>query len=129
VRRDRFNLSSICNSTLKTHKFSILFILIILLVGGCSPGHGEGGSLSKEQVLKLYPDADLFEFDGYVYKTGVDWIEDEELTKDEQIGVISEGMANKLPVGSKIFSVKEKKPILIVEFNGLEKRYLIQLGE
>ncbi|WP_236687166.1 hypothetical protein [Ornithinibacillus californiensis] len=122
-------MSGISNSTLKTHKFSALLILIILFVGGCSPGHGEGGALSKKQVLKLYPDADLFEFDGYVYKTGVDWIEDEELTKDEQIGVISEGMANKLPVGSKIFSVKEKKPILIVEYNGLEKRYLIQLGE
>lgn len=116
-------------NTSKIPRIIILFILVVLIVGGCSPGQGEGGSLNKEQVLKLNPDANLFEFEGNVYKTGVDWIEDEELTKDEQIGEISEGMANELPVGSKIFAIKEEKPILIVEYNGLEKRYLLQLGE
>ncbi|MGE7840508.1 hypothetical protein ACQKNX_06920 [Lysinibacillus sp. NPDC093712] len=106
--------------------FLIPFILISCLG---SPGQNEWGVLSKEQVLKLNPDADIFEFDGRVYKTGINWIEEEELIKDEQIGEISEGMANKLPVGAKIFSSKERRDILIVEYDGKEKRYLLQVGE
>ena len=112
-----------------------LTFLIILLIPsiliGCSgiPGKNEGGTLSKKQVLKLYPDADIFEFDGKVYKTGIDWMEEEDLTKGEQIGEISEGMANKLPNGAKIFAPEERRDILIVEYDGKEKRYLLQLGE
>ena len=108
----------------------IIFLIPFILIG-CSggPGQNEWGVLSKEQVLKLNPDADIFEFDGRVYKTGIDWIEEEELIKDEQIGEISEGMANKLPVGAKIFSSKESRDILIVEYDGKEKRYLLQVGE
>jgi len=43
---------------------------------GCtgSPGQNYGGTLSKKQVLKLDPDADIFEFENQVYKAGVDWI-------------------------------------------------------
>ncbi|MHA6261528.1 hypothetical protein ACXYMX_16835 [Sporosarcina sp. CAU 1771] len=108
----------------------ILLCIPIFLIGcNVSPGHNLGGALSKKQVLKLNPDADIFEFDGSVYKTGVDWIEEEKLTKDEQIGEISEGMATKLPVGAKIFSPKERRDILIVEYDKKEKRYLLQVGE
>ncbi|KAB2334403.1 hypothetical protein F7731_14365 [Cytobacillus depressus] len=61
--------------------------MVLSLLIGCSgiPGQNEEGYLSKKQVIKLGPDADIFEFDSKVYKTGVDWIEEEELTKDEQI--------------------------------------------
>ncbi|WP_099158831.1 hypothetical protein [Virgibacillus ndiopensis] len=110
-------------------------ILVLLLISsvliGCSaiPGKNEGGTLSKKQVLELNPDADLFELDGKVYKTGVDWIEEEELTKGEQIGEISNGMANKLPIGAKVFAPEERRDILIVEYDGKEKRYLLQVGE
>lgn len=38
-------------------------------------------------------------------------------------------MANKLPTKAKIFTTEERKDILIVENNGEEKRYLLQLGE
>ncbi len=94
-----------------------------------SPGEGMGGTLNKEQVLKENPDADLFEFKGSVYKTGVDWIEEKDLTKGEQIGVISEGMATKLPKGAQIYAPKERRDILIVSYDGKEKRYLLMLGE
>lgn len=98
---------------------------------GCrkSPGQNEGGYLSKQQVLILDPDADIFVYDDWVYKTGVDWIEDEELIIDEQIGEIAEGMATVLPVGGKIFVRNERKDILIVAYNGKDKRYLVQHGE
>ncbi|QKY69383.1 hypothetical protein [Lentibacillus sp. CBA3610] len=113
--------------------FSTIPILLLIpsILIGCAdiPGQNEGGTLSKKQVLKLDPDADFFEYDNKVYKTGVDWIEDEELTKGEKIGEISEGMANKLPVGASIFVLKERKDILIVEYDGKEKRYLLQAGE
>ncbi|KAB2336618.1 hypothetical protein F7731_09645 [Cytobacillus depressus] len=110
-------------------------ILILLLtpsiLAGCttSPGQNKGGYLNKTQVLKLSPDADIFELDGKVYKTDIDWIEKEELTKEEQVGEITEDMANKLPVGAKIFAPKERKDILIVEYDGKGKRYLLQVGE
>ncbi|PIC85862.1 hypothetical protein CSV72_11655 [Sporosarcina sp. P20a] len=108
----------------------ILLCVTIILIGcNVSPGQNLGGMLSEKQVLELNPDADIFEFDGSVYKTDVDWIEEEELSKVEQIGEISEGMANKLPVGAKIFSLKERRDILIVEYDGKEKRYLLQVGE
>lgn len=109
----------------------LILFLILSMLNGCtgSPGQHLGGALSKEQVLKLNPDADIFELNGKVYKTNVDWIEEEELTKEKQIGEITEGMANKLPIGAKIFTTKERKDIFIVEYDGKEKRYLLQLGE
>jgi len=112
--------------------FTVLIIFLIpCILIGCSgsPVLNKGGVLSKEQVLKLNPNADIFEFDGRVYKTGIDWVEEEKLIKDEQIGEIYEGMANKLPVGAKIFTLKERRDILIVEYDGKEKRYLLQVGE
>ncbi|KYC89896.1 hypothetical protein B4102_3903 [Heyndrickxia sporothermodurans] len=33
-------------------------------------------------------------------------------------------MANKLPIGAKIYSAKERGDILIAEYNGEEKYYL-----
>ena len=112
---------------------SIILIVFLNLsvLAGCttSPGQNLGGALTKKQVFKLDPDADIFEFEGEVYRTGTDWIEEEELTKGEQIGEITEGMANKLPVGAKIFAPKERRDILIVDNNGKEIRYLVQLGE
>lgn len=112
---------------------SIIFILLLIpsILASCqtSPGQNYGGFLSKKQVLKLDPDADIFEFEDAVYKTGVTWIEEEELTKEKQIGEITEGMANELPIGAKIYAPKERKDILIVEYDGNEKRYLVQIGE
>ncbi|SDM68126.1 hypothetical protein [Sediminibacillus halophilus] len=113
--------------------FSTILILLlipsILISCSSSPGKNEGGTLSKNQVLKLNPDADLFVLDGKVYSTGIRWVEEEELTKGEQIGKISEGMASKLPIGAKIFAPEERRDILIVEYDGKEKRYLLQVGE
>lgn len=108
-----------------------LILLAPALLFGCTkkPGEHEGGVLNKEQVLKLDPDADIFEFNNRVYKTNIDWIEKDLLTKEEQVGKIMEGMATKLPIETKIFTTKERKDILIVEDDGVEKKYLIQIGE
>jgi hypothetical protein len=90
--------------------------------------------IDAEEVLKLDPDADIFQYDGVIYKTNIDWVQELSLTKDVQIGEIKsridantdfkDGMSNKLPVGAKIFSTKERGDILIVEFEGKILKYL-----
>jgi len=108
-----------------------LVIIFILLLAGCtgSPGEETPGNLTIKQVLRKNPDADYFVLNDAVYVRGIDWIEAVELTKDEIIGEIEEGMASDLPQGTKIIAPKERRDILIVENNGIEIRYLLQLGE
>ena len=78
--------------------------------------------------------ADIFQFEGIIYKTGIDWVEELTLTKGEQVGEIKtkndtdtnfeDEMSNKLPVGAKIFSTVEKEgPILLVESEGEILKY------
>lgn len=90
--------------------------------------------IDAEEVLTLDSDADIFQYDGVIYKANIDWVEELSLTKDVQIGEIKtkndantdfrDGMSNKLPVGTKIFSTKERGEILIVESKGEIKKYL-----
>lgn len=87
-----------------------------------------------EEILTLDPEADIFQFDGIIYQTGIDWVEELTLTKGKQIGEIKkrnetdtnfeDEMSNKLPVGAKIFTTKEKEgPILLVESEGEILKY------
>jgi hypothetical protein len=107
----------------------ILLLLIFAILVGCYNEPKYQGFLTKEEVLEMDPKADVFELDGKAYKANIDWINDEELTKDEQVGEITEGMATELPEGAKIYSTKERGDILIAEFDEIEKRYLLMLGE
>ncbi|MFD1927241.1 hypothetical protein ACFSFY_04090 [Sporosarcina siberiensis] len=109
----------------------LTIFLIPLILIGCtvSPGQNTGGFLSKKQVLKLDSNADILEYDGMVYKAGIDWVEQEKLTKGEQVGKVSEGMANNLSIDAKIYVSKERGDILIVKDDGEEKMYLLQVGE
>ncbi|MBT2641880.1 hypothetical protein J7I80_06565 [Bacillus sp. ISL-41] len=122
-----------------SHKFyHVLLALALFSITGCSNG-GETTRVSidrvdAEEVLKLDPNADIFQYDGVIYKTNIDWVEELSLTKDVQIGEIKtindanadfkDEMANKLPVGAKVFSAKERGDILIVEFEGEILKYL-----
>ncbi|PAE31231.1 hypothetical protein CHI06_29150, partial [Bacillus sp. 7884-1] len=61
-------------------------------ITGCSNG-GETTKVSidrinAEEVLSLDPDADIFQYEGVIYKTNIDWVEELSLTKDVQIGEI-----------------------------------------
>lgn len=115
-----------------------LIIFALLMITGCN---NQGGtttvsidSIDAEEVLTLDSEADIFQYDGVIYKTNIDWVEELPLTKDVQIGEIQtkndtntdfkDEMSNKLPVGSKIFTTKERGDILIVEFQGKIKKYL-----
>jgi hypothetical protein len=116
----------------------VLIALTLFMITGCSNG-GETTKLSSDsinagEVLRLDPAADIFQYDGVIYKTNIDWVEELFLTKDVQIGEIKtkndtnidfkDEMANKLPVGAKIFSAKERGDILIVEVEGEILKYL-----
>jgi hypothetical protein len=115
-----------------------MIVLMLFTITGCSNG-GETTKVSidhinAEEVLRLDPDADIFQYDGVIYKTNIDWVEELSLTKDVEIGEIKtknvtntdfkDEMANKLPVGAKIFSAKERGDILIVEVEGEILKYL-----
>ncbi len=80
------------------------------------------------EILRLFgDDADFFMFNGIMYLTNIDWVEQLPLTKDKQVGEITSqnssttefenNMSNKLPIGTKIYSSKERSDILIVEIN------------
>lgn len=119
--------------------FYVLIALALFMISGCS-NEGEAttvtiDSIDAEEVLTLDSDADIFQYDGVIYKTNIDWVEELSLTKDVQIGEIKtkndastdfkDEMSNKLPVGAKIFSTKERGDILIVESEGEIKKYLV----
>ena len=110
-------------------KFLLLIAFGFVIFSGCSFQPTYQGYLTKDEVLEIDPNADAFEFDGNFFKTGIDWIDEEELTKDEQIAVITKEMATVLPNGALVYSTKERGEILIVEYNGTEKRYLLVAGE
>ncbi|MEH6991174.1 hypothetical protein V7075_00490 [Neobacillus drentensis] len=118
--------------------FFVLIALTLFTFTGCSNG-GETTKVSidrinAEEVLSLDPDADIFQYEGVIYKANIDWVDELSLSKDVQIGEIKtkndtntnfkDEMANKLPVGAKIFSAKERGDILIVEVEGEILKYL-----
>jgi hypothetical protein len=108
------------------------------MISGCS-NEGESttvtiDSIDAKEVLTLDSDADIFQYKGIIYQTNIDWVEELSLTNDVQIGEIKtkndtntdfkDEMSNKLPIGAKIFSTKEREDILIVESEGEIKKYL-----
>lgn len=117
----------------------VLIALTLFMISGCS-NEGETttvttiDSIGAEEVLTLDSVSDIFQYDGVIYKTNIDWVEELSLTKDVQVGEIKtkngantdfkDEMSNKLPVGAKIFSTKERGDILIVESEGEIKKYL-----
>jgi hypothetical protein len=64
------------------------------------------------------------------------WVEELKLTKHNELGEITSvstnlenynyknGMANKLPIGVKIFSAKERDDVLLAEYEGKLMKYL-----
>ena len=118
--------------------FCVLIALALFIITGCNIQRETTtvsiDSIDAEEVLTLDSNADIFQYEGVIYKTNIDWVEELSLTKDVQIGEIKtkndantdfkDEMSNKLPVGAKIFSTTERGDILIVEYEGEVKKYL-----
>ncbi|MDX1806845.1 MAG: hypothetical protein R3267_07455 [Paenisporosarcina sp.] len=91
-------------------------------------------TIDAEEVLRLDSEADIFQYGGVIYKANIEWVEDLTLTKGSQIGEIrtrnkkesnfKNEESNLLPVGTKIFSAKERGDILVVEIDGELRKYL-----
>ncbi|MEH7386429.1 hypothetical protein V7147_13635 [Bacillus sp. JJ1521] len=116
-------------------KIGLLIFLFCLLVG-CNQTVTVTTSEKPdaEEALRLDNKADIFQWDGNIYKTNIDWVDELELTENEQIGEIKfnatkaedfkDGAANHLPIGAQIFSTKQGYGILIVKFKSEVKYYL-----
>lgn len=116
----------------------VMILLCFLSLAGCLDKTTTHVSISKNpsagDVLQE-DNVDILQWDGVVYQTKIDWVDQLELTKDQIIGkitkvyeedsnhLIENGMANKLPKGTKIYSTRERIDILMVEHQGKIKRY------
>lgn len=123
-------------------KLTTFFITIFsLMLFGCSFFSKQGeevvyetGNPNVDEVLKLEPNANIFQYNDVVYQTNIDWVDELFLTKNELVGEIKKVSeteeafenytANKLPVGAKIYSTKERNDILIVEYDEIVLKYL-----
>jgi len=114
-----------------------LFFIFILL-SGCST---DSGRITAKDVLRQKSDADIFQFDGFIYSniTKVEWFNEEKgsYIKQRLIGKIkkqsnstfgfSNFTATKLPIGTKIYSTRKKEKgsdVIIVEYKGKELYYI-----
>lgn len=110
-----------------------------MLVSGCTESEMTTSTTKNpdaEEILSFDPNGDIFQWDGTIYKTDIDWVNELKLTKKEELGEITEvysgndpalfknTMATNLPIGAKIFSAKERGDIFIVEYDDQVKYYL-----
>ncbi|PAE15441.1 hypothetical protein CHH91_14090 [Virgibacillus sp. 7505] len=114
----------------------ILLLLLLLFLVGCSTEEFSSSSSKPdaEEVLAENSEADIFQLNGNIYQTGIDWVESEKVTKNNKIGEISKvskdaksfenGVATNLSEGVEIYTVKENKEILVAIVNGKEMKYL-----
>ncbi|MDR6748549.1 MULTISPECIES: hypothetical protein [Bacillus] len=112
-----------------------IFISIISVLTACQTEENNEKVVSKKQtaaeVLALEKDADIFQLNGTVYKTNIDWVNKLTLTKKKKVGTIKntanssfkDGTASILQKGTVIFSVNERDDILIAEVDGQIKKY------
>lgn len=119
-------------------KINLVIFLSFISVFLFACGHPETKATSSapptiEEELKNDANSDLFLKDEIIYKTGIDWVDDLTLTPDKVIGEIQRQSSipsefinftsTMLPIGSKIYSTKERDDVLIVETTKAMKYY------
>ena len=119
-------------------RLSLNLILISMLLNACVTEFE-----SKQQVFQtanptvediLTEDNDIFLWDSTVYLTDIEWVNELILTENKLLGTITHsstdasafinGTANKLSIGSEIYSTNERGDILIVKSGNSSKYYL-----
>ncbi|MEK4567023.1 hypothetical protein MKX54_20305 [Alkalihalobacillus sp. FSL R5-0424] len=99
----------------------------------------ETTQITAEERLTLDSEADILMFNGLIYETGIDWVDNLNLNTGEKVGEIEEtadegnynfqnGMASQLPVGAIIYSAEEREDVLIIDNDG-EISYYYELVE
>ena len=110
----------------------LMTCLLALIMVGCSTTAGP----NPENMMQRNISEDIFVFENVVYRNAenIDWVKNSDFTKDKLVGEIKfhyqpgskfkSEMASKLPIGAKIFSIKEKGLVLIIDVDGKELKYL-----
>lgn len=122
---------------MRKNYLSVILLLLVILSACKEKVNVQVSRIpDAKEVLTLDPNSDIFLWEGRVYKTNIEWVEELELTKHKELGEITavssnpknynykNGMANKLPIGAKIFSAKERDDILLAEYEGKLMKYL-----
>ncbi|MEK3980773.1 hypothetical protein MKY37_17225 [Psychrobacillus sp. FSL K6-2836] len=119
-------------------RYNTISLLLLLLLAGCSQNLGNP---TARDVIKENEDADIFQWnDGLVYSNAanIEWIQELELTKGEELGEITgqtnkkwlfkDGVATQLPVGTKIYKANDDDTYkLIIELENTEIVYIALL--
>ncbi|WP_345239316.1 hypothetical protein [Pontibacillus salipaludis] len=115
---------------MNSSKLILSLIIMFVLLVGCNDGttvHLSTKSNNPTPKDYLESDTDIFLLSGYVFSNAqdVDWVKELEYELGEQIGEITKqseqasqftnGTANKLPVGTKVFKTDTQAYIAIVE--------------
>lgn len=101
----------------------LLLIFFTIIISSCS----QNGNPTPKEILSEDPQADIFQFNGIVYKNAsdLDWVIQQELKKGELIGKIKkvsssnfeDGTASILPVGTKLYNtINSTGDIIIVDY-------------
>lgn len=116
----------------------LALFLVVILLAGCV---ADGGEVSAKDVLKHNSDADIFQYDSFIYSniSELDWFEEEKerYIKQKLLGEIKKKStssfgfknltATKLPIGTKVYSTSENERdlwIIIVEYEGTDLYYM-----
>ncbi|REK77038.1 hypothetical protein [Paenibacillus paeoniae] len=120
----------------------LLVICMVMVLAGCGTGTFEKkngtipnsiGNPTVQEVLKGNPEANMIMYNDVVLVSGIDWVDEVELTKGEFLLEITlktddaeqfeNGAANQLPIGTKIYGAKERGDIVIAETDAGDIRY------
>ncbi|MFE3577433.1 hypothetical protein [Lysinibacillus sp. NPDC059133] len=124
---------------MKKKDYLLIVVLFSLSLVGCNETGTVDTFTSKKpdaaESLRLNNQADIFQWEGNIFETEIEWIDELEINEDQYIGAIKynatkaedfkNGTANHLPIGAKIYSAKERDDILIVKYDNVVKRYLV----
>lgn len=121
--------------------FVVIIVVSLFSILGCQKNDVTvENTVSKnptaEEILDESPNSDIFQLNDIIYRTNIKWVNGLEVTRDKQVGEIKtilpknaslkdfdNGYATLLPEGTKIFDVKERDDVLIVDVNGEIKKY------
>ena len=120
---------------MKIMQYTILLFCLVFLFACSEEEVITIGNPTAEEILEMKKDADILQLNGAVYQTGMDWLDEEDVTKKEKVGQIEssstdgpsfeDGTATHLPIGTSIYSVNENESVLLAEVDGEFIRYSI----
>ncbi|MFP7478954.1 hypothetical protein [Terribacillus saccharophilus] len=120
---------------MKIMQYTILLFCLVFLFACSEEEVVTIGNPTAEEILESDEGADILQHNGAVYQTGMDWLEEKDITKKEKVGQIKDsstegpsfgdGSATHLPVGTSIYSANENGSILLAEVDGELIRYAV----